>query len=283
MNTQVTYALINDTLVESNSEVLNLSNRSFRYGDGLFESIRIMDGKVPFLKYHLERLKRGCDFLKLKSDSIFEQDALQNKINLLIEKNKLQHGGKLRITVYREDGGLYAPEKNSAHLAMEVAALENNRYELNTKGLHVDLYTEIKKQAHALSTIKTNNCIPYVMASIYKSEKKLDDCILVNDKGNVCEAISSNLFLVINGALYTPAIAEGCLDGVMRKIILENARSHKINIYEPVIMPNDLLRADEVFLTNSVKGIQWVGSYKNKRYFNSTSKRILGIINNLIH
>jgi len=114
-----------------------------------------------------------------------------------------------------------------------------------------------------------------------KIEKKFDDCIILNDKNHVCEAISSTVFLVINGALYTPSLEEGCVDGVMRKIILSNAKNYKLNCYEHAVMPNDMLRADEVFLTNSITGIQWIGSYKNKRYFNSTSKKLCNMLNEL--
>ena len=166
-----------------------------------------------------------------------DEDFIQKQINLLIEKNKIKRGGKIRLTVYREDGGLYTPIANKANYCIEISGIEHNYFEINTKGLHVDLFSEIKKQTHPLSNFKTNNCLIYVLAGLYKSEKKIDDCILLNDKSHVCEAISSNLFLVINGALYTPAIIEGCLDGVMRKIIIENAPKHRINIYEPAIMP----------------------------------------------
>ncbi len=277
------FITINGELVESEKVLFKHTNRAFRYGDGVFESIRVINGTIPFLRYHVERLKRACAFLKFKTDHFLTEAFLKQQLCALISKNAIHEGGKIRITVFREDGGLYAPLTNRANFCIEATALEANQFEINSKGLQVELYSEIKKQCHPLSNYKTNNCLPYVMAGIFKAEQKFDDCILLNDKSHVCEAISSNLFLVINGALYTPALAEGCLDGVMRKIILEQAPKHRINIYEPVILPNDLLRADEVFLSNSIQGIQWVGSYKSKRYFNTTSKKIISILNDLVH
>jgi branched-subunit amino acid aminotransferase/4-amino-4-deoxychorismate lyase len=283
MTTFKNFCNVNGKLLNSTDAVFSPNNRAFRYGDGVFESIRVVGGKIPFLKYHQQRLKEATGFLKINSGNFLKEDFLEKQLNQLLEVNEIIAGGKIRITVYREDGGLYVPQNNSLKYCIEATPLENNLFELNTKGLHVDLYTEVKKQVHKLSNYKTNNCLTYVMAGIYKTESKLDDCILLNDKNRICEAISSNLFLVINGALYTPALSEGCLDGVMRKIVLENAPKNKINIYEPVILPNDLLRADEVFLSNSIHGVQWVGSYKNKRYFNTTSKKINSILNSLVH
>ena len=282
MSDTVTYLIYNGTLVESSKQLFTINNRAFRYGDGVFESIRIVNGKIPFLHYHIKRLKAATQFLKLETETAFDAHTIQQQINSLLEKNKITQGGKVRLTVFRADGGLYTPTANKANYCIEASAIETNLFELNTKGLHVELYPEIKKQTHTLSNFKTNNCLIYVMAGVYKTEKKYDDCVLLNDKSHVCEAISSNLFLVINGALYTPAISEGCLDGVMRRIVLEVAPKNRINIYENAIMPNDLLRADEVFLTNSVNGIQWVGSYKTKRYFNTTSKRIVALLNELV-
>ncbi len=273
----------NGELTDSNKALFSITNRAFRYGDGVFESIRIVNGKMPFFKYHLQRLKRACDFLKIKTDDFLVSDSLFNQISELIEANKIETGGKIRVTIFREDGGLYVPDGNHFNYCIEASKIPPNLFELNSKGLQVDLFTEVKKQIHALSNIKTNNCLTYVMAGIFKTEQKLDDCILLNDKSQVCEAISSNLFLVINGALYTPALSEGCLEGVMRKLIIENAPKHRINIYEPVILPNDLLRADEMFLSNSIQGVQWIGSYKNKRYFNTSSKKIIEMLNSLVH
>ncbi len=282
MTVATDYINLNGALELRSKAMFSIDNRSFRYGDGLFETMRISSGKVPFLNLHLQRLKNAADYLKLDLPEGFLA-TLKFQIQELIEKNAIAFGGKLRLTLYRVDGGLYTPLLNKVNYCIEAAALEHNLYELNTKGIHVDMFPEVKKQLHALSNFKTNNCLTYVMAGIYKTEKKLDDCILLNEKNHVCEAISSNLFLVINGALYTPALNEGCLDGVMRKLILENAPKHRINIYENAIMPNDLLRADEVFLTNSIQGVQWVGSYKNKRYFNTSAKKILSFINELVH
>jgi branched-chain amino acid aminotransferase len=273
---------VNGQLVGSDAAVFTINNRAFRYGDGLFESMRMINGSVPFLSLHLERLKQSCKFLKFNTDDVIEERKLKKQLSELALKNNIEGNAKIRFTCFREDGGLYTPNSNKINYSIEIAELNNSKFELNVKGLSVELFQEIKKQVHPLSNFKSNNCLIYVLAGIYKTEKKFDDCILLNERSNICEAISSNLFLVINGALYTPSLSEGCLDGVMRRVILENAPKHRINIYESAIMPNDLLRADELFLSNAVNGINWIGSYKNKRYYNNTTKKILSILNDLV-
>lgn len=283
IDTTKNYIIVNGEQFVEGSEVFTSKNRAFRYGDGIFETIRVIHGKIPFLKLHFARLLKACEFLKIDIGDLLIGNVLESQLHALLEKNKLTQGAKVRLTVFRLDGGLYSPITNKAGYCIETEALSENNFELNTKGLSVELFSDIKKQIHVLSNLKTNNCLPYIMAGIYRNEKKFDDCIILNDKNHVCEAISSTIFLVINGALYTPSLAEGCVDGVMRKIILSNAKNFRINCYEHAVMPNDLLRADEVFLTNSVAGIQWVGSYKNKRYFNSTSKKLCALINELTH
>lgn len=283
MDTTTNYIIVNGKQFVEGTEVFTSKNRAFRYGDGVFETMRVINGKIPFLKFHFARLIKACDFLKLDISNLLIGNVLEGQLYTLLEKNKLTQGAKIRLTIFRNDGGLYAPLTNKAGYCIEAEALSTNNFELNTKGLAVELFSDIKKQIHLLSNFKTNNCLPYIMAGIYRTEKKFDDCIILNDKSHVCEAISSTIFLVINGALYTPSLAEGCVDGVMRKIILSNAKNYRINCYEHAVMPNDMLRADEVFLTNSVSGIQWIGSYKNKRYFNSTSKKLCIMLNELTH
>jgi len=152
-------------------------------------------------------------------------------------------------------------------------------YELNNKGIKVDLYQKIKKPCNALSSIKSCNSLLYVLAGKYKTDNELEECVIINDRHNVCEFTSSNLFIVINGVLYTPAITEGCIQGVMRKVILDLAAKARIYVYETELKPNDLIRADEIFLTNAVQGIQWVGAYKAKRYFNKVSKTLIDALN----
>lgn len=272
----------NGVISAASSSAVTITNRSFRYGDGLFESIRIASNRPQFLKEHLKRLHAGMQVLKMNMHPLLNEAFLEASIIELSLKNNIGPGGRVRLTVYRNEGGLYTPDTNEVSYFIETEPLEDINYVLNSKGFTIDLYSEFKKQLHVLSNIKSANSILYVMASINRKQLGLDECLILNDKHCIIEGISSNIFAVKNGVLYTPPVADGCVDGVMRRKIIEIAQANRIAVYEISIMQNVLLGADELFLTNAVHGIRWIVAYKQKRYFNNTSKKLIEKLNELI-
>lgn len=272
----------NGNFLLSDDPVITTNNRSFRYGDALFETIRIANYNPQFLKEHLQRLFNGMKVLKMEMNPLFNETYIEHAILELAQKNNIISDGRARLTVYRNEGGLYAPNDNKVSFVLEVYPIEEKNFMLNSKGYTVDLFTEFKKAQNALSSIKSANSAIYVMAGINKIQKQLDECLLLNDKHHIIEAISSNIFAVKNGVLYTPPVSDGCVDGVMRKKIIEIAQANKIAVYEISIMQNVLLGADEFFLTNTISGIRWVVAYKQKRYFNDTSKKLTDKLNEYI-
>ena len=130
-----------------------------------------------------------------------------------------------------------------------------------------------------VSNFKIKNGIIYVLASIAAKEKNLDDLLITNSSGGILEGTSSNLFVVSNGVLYTPGLEEGCLAGTMRMQIINLALENGIKVYECNILPQNLLVADEIFLTNAIQGITWVSGYRTKRYFNTISKQLVELLN----
>jgi branched-chain amino acid aminotransferase len=272
----------NGNFVLADAPVVTANNRSFRYGDALFETIRIANYNPQFLKEHLQRLFNGMKVLKMEMNPLFNTVFLEHAILELALKNNVNSDGRVRLTVYRNDGGFYTPDNNKTSFLLEVYPIEVKGYELNQKGFTVDLYTEFKKAQNSLSSIKSANSAVYVMAGIHKTEQQLDECLLLNDKHLIIEAITSNIFAVKNGVLYTPPISDGCVDGVMRKKIIEVAQANKIAVYEISVMQNVLLGADELFLTNTIHGIRWVVAYKQKRYFNTTAKRLTEKLNEMV-
>jgi branched-chain amino acid aminotransferase len=268
--------------VHPGDALLPLGNRAFRYGDGVFETLRILKGQVPLLGRHLYRLRSGSSILGMEMNPEWTNDWFRQKVSELLKRNEIQEGGMLRITLYRENGNFYAPSGNKALLVMEAEPLEDQQFGLNAKGLTVDLFNDVRKPLNPLSNLKTLSGLIYVLAGVFRNAKQIDNAILLNDNYNVAEAMNSNVFLVVNGVLYTPTLDEGCLDGVMRRYVIELAGQLGIKVYETAIKPNDMLRADEIFLTNSLRGIQWVGAYRNKRYFNNTSEKLLQYLNLMI-
>jgi len=272
----------NGKLVDASAPLLSVSNRGFRFGDSVFETIRIMNGQILFLNDHIARLIKGITALKMELSADYTLDFFQSKINELVAANKITAGGRIRLTVFRNGDEFYTPHDNSTSYMIEAYIIEDNEYLINAKGYNIDIFNEIKKQQNSLSPIKSGNSLLYVLAGAHKMKNQLDDCIIMNTKGDVIESISSNIFAVKNGVLYTPPVIEGCVDGVLRKKIIEVAFKNRIAVYEINLAQSVLLSADELFLTNVVSGLRWVGAYKNKRYFNNTSKLLTDKLNEYI-
>jgi branched-chain amino acid aminotransferase len=270
----------NGEILPEDTKVLTVANRSFKYGDGLFESMRMLKGQLKFANEHAKRLQKGMKALKIDGYSQMDSWFLKEKAEQLASVNKIKHG-RLRLTVYRDSEGLYTPSQNKVGYLLEIQPLDEPRYFLNSKGLIIDVYTELSKPTNFLSNIKTCNSLVYVLAGIHKSQNNLDDVLLLNQNGFLCEASSSNVFVYYQNHLYTPALSEGCVEGVMRQVVIDIANRTGIPLTEAQINPEILYEADEVFLTNAVKGIQSVMGYGIRRYFNKVSKTLMDELNKL--
>ena len=193
----------NGNFLLSDDPVITTNNRSFRYGDALFETIRIANYNPQFLKEHLQRLFIGMKVLKMEMNPLFNETYIEHAILELAQKNNIISDGRARFTVYRNEGGFYAPNDNKVSFVLEVYPIEEKNFMLNSKGYTVDLFTEFKKAQNALSSIKSANSAIYVMAGINKIQQQLDECLLLNDKHHIIEAISSNIFAVKNSCNFS--------------------------------------------------------------------------------
>jgi branched-chain amino acid aminotransferase len=185
----------------------------------------------------------------------------------------------MRITFYRKSTGFYMPKQDEITYFIEAEPLADNEFVLNATGRMVDIFTDYKKEINKLSVFKTLNCQLYVQAAIHARDKGLDEALIQNNKLSIIESNSSNLFIVSNGVLYTPTLEDGCVAGTMRMNIINLALENKIKVYECTLNPQNLLAADEMFLTNAVRGIEWIVGYRTKRYFNDMSKRLMVVLN----
>ncbi|MEJ2879769.1 aminotransferase class IV [Pedobacter sp. GR22-6] len=273
------YILHNDEFIAADQAILTANNRGFRYGDGLFESMRMSNGKLRFAEQHADRLRAGMKALKMEGGSLLDEYFLKQKTAELCKKNRLKENARFRLSVYRAGEGLYTPNNNKTGYVLEATALPDSNYELNKKGLIVDVYDELTKSVDQLSNYKTCNSLVYVMAGLYRKQYNLDEAFILNHKGFLCESISSNVFVVYNKQIYTPALSEGCIAGVMRGVVMNIARSNDIPVIEAQINPEVLKEAEEVFITNAVGGIRWVMGYGRKRYFNEVTKLLSGKLN----
>lgn len=275
------YILFNDEFFNSDQAVIKASNRSFKFGDGLFESMRMCNGKLMFAEQHADRLRAGMKALKMEGFTLLDEYFLRQKTSELQKKNKFNGNVRFRLTIYREGEGTYAPLINKYGYLLEAIPLEQSNYEINQKGLIVDVYDELTKPINKFSNYKTNNAMVYVMAGLFQKHNRLDEAIILNQDGFLCESTSSNIFVVYQNQIYTPALTEGCVAGVMRSVVLQLAKTHNYNIVEAQISPEILKEAEEVFVTNAVGGIRWVMGYGKKRYFNEVTKSLSAKLNAL--
>jgi branched-chain amino acid aminotransferase len=238
-----------------------------------------MNGVPLNIENHIRRLLEGAKAIKIRPASYFTSEFFKEKIMELTQRSQITEGGRCRISLDRVTGGAYKPESNEATYFIEIYPYETNNFELNSKGLEVDQYTDIKKQKNFLSNFKTKSGLIYVMAAINATDRKLDDVLIQNDRGGILESSSCNLFVVSNGVLYTPGLEEGCLAGTMRMLVINLALANGIKVYECNILPQNLLAADEIFFTNAIRGVNWVSGYRTKRYFNNMSRKFVALLN----
>lgn len=251
-------------------------NRAFLYGDSVFETVKILDGKVLFLEDHYFRLMSAMRIVRMEIPMNFTMEYFEEQILSTAASENFSGSCRARISVYRKEGGFYLPKDNNVSFLITVLPLEDSVYRIEKDQYEVELYKDFIVTKHLLSTIKSSNRMINVTGSIFADENGYDNCLLINDEKNVIEALNGNLFMLLGNKLVTPPISEGCLNGVMRKQILALAKKiETIEVEEAPISPFDLQKADELFITNVVRGIQPITKYRKKEYGMGLAKDLL--------
>jgi branched-chain amino acid aminotransferase len=269
----------NGKIIDADQTIFYADNRAFKYGDGLFETIRVFNGKIPFLDVHFKRLEAGLLKLKYEIPDYFSTSFFETETQKLVN-GKGNH--RVRLTVFRTAGGFYTPTNNHPLFLIESSILNDSIFELNKKGLHVGLYTEIRLPQNYISNLKTCNSLPYILAGIHCKKEGFDDCFLLNNSGNIAECVSSNVFIVKNETILTPSLSEACVSGTMRKIIIEIAKAQNIQVEETSINVADLKDANEVWLSNAIQGIRWVEIFNGFHFENKITEQFVKFLNDEI-
>ena len=249
----------NGKLLPEGATPISPANRSFRYGDGLFETIRMSNGKIPLWDLHRRRLFEGLKTLRFDIPRLFTPSGLQEDIEKLCRKNGLTKA-RIRLSVFRSDGGLYDPENLHPNYIIESWPLTDAIPEFNINGLQIGIYEGGRKSADAFASLKSNNFLLYAMAALHAKEQHWNDAIVLNTEERIADSTIANVFWTKGDEVFTCPLAEGPINGVMRKWILQHTR-----VTEIPITVEGLLQADEVFLTNAIKGIQWVAGIGEKQ------------------
>ncbi len=274
--------VFNGQICKEGDKVITADNRSFRYGDGLFETMRVIDGSIALAEYHFERLFAGISKLRFEPPTHFTPIYLAEEILSICKKNKVENAARIRLMVFRGNGGLYDPEDLKPNYLIQTWPLDQPGFCWNENGLVVDIYPSAKKSCDDFAELKSNNFLPYIMAALYAKQNRFDDSLVMNQYGRIADATIANLFAVKDGSIYTPPLSEGCVAGVMRRFLLEDIATEGHTIKESQFHVNDLLEADELFLTNAVQGIRWVRQFRNKTYINNMGLNLLREVNKKI-
>ena len=268
-----TYYINNGKFFEVSDPSLSVSNHSYRYGDGLFETMKMVNGKINLLKFHFERLFYSMQVPGFRVPVLFSEKKITDEIYQLAEKNNCTQLARVRLAVSRGEGSLNDCD-DKLQYTIECIPADENVNRLNENGFIIDIYPDAVKSCDKSSNLKSTSYLHYVMAARFAKENKLNDALVLNQHGRICEASIANIFWIKDKIIYTPPLSEGCVAGVMRKYLLSKLPEAGYRIAEKQCTIDDLENAEEVFLTNAVYGIRWVKQFREKEYQYSVIQKI---------
>lgn len=264
-------------------EMMLSTNRAFLYGDAVFETLKIVEGRILFFEDHYFRLMASMRILRMKIPMSFTLEFLENEVLKLVKEANLTESSRVRLTIFRNDGGFYLPKDNAVSYLISVQPHLDKKYHFSSENYEVELYKDFYVTKQLLSTLKTTNKAIQVVGSIYAEENGYQNCLLLNEEKSVVEALNGNLFMVMGDTLITPPLTEGCLNGILRKQLLSIAKKIEgLTVTEAPISPFDLQKASELFITNVITGIQPITKYRKKEFETNWSKLLLEKVNELI-
>ena len=264
----------NGSFAEEKSPVIRADNRAFRYGDGLFETMKVVMGSLRLRDLHFERLFHGMEVLQIRVQGLINANILEEQVFKTIKKIRLSGPIRVRLTMYRGDGSLNEFNSNNAGYVIQVWPLSSSYLSLNDDGITVSIYEEGRKSIDKFSSLKTNNYLVYAMGAMYAKKHKFGDCLVLNSQNRICDATIANVFWVKEGKIYTPPLSEGCVAGVMRANLIQRIPESGLAVIEKEATEEELLHADELFLTNALNGIRWVKEFKGKQYTHDLVSKI---------
>lgn len=272
---------LNGKLVANDKASLSITNRGFAYGDSVFETIRVINGKVVFWEDHYFRLMASMRIMRMEIPATFSPEFLEKEILSLVKENELDTtAARVKFSVYREEGGYYRPEAKHTGYVISAEKLSQAFYELNEEDYIIELFKDHYITSGLLATIKSNNRAVNVLGSIYADENDYENCLLLNEKKHVVEALNGNIFLVKGDTIKTPPLSDGALNGITRKKLLEIIeKTDDLNLEETTISPFELQKADELFITNVITGVQPITKYRKKSFENRVAKSLLSKLN----
>lgn len=256
---------VNGKLLDASEAAIRQDDRSYRYGDGLFETMKSVNGVLQLAEFHMERLFKGINKLSIDWPALLTKEKLISQVREVCIKNKCEDYGRVRLSVSAGHGGLFDPGRK-ANYCIEAWPLSLEMGHLNSNGLTIGIYPEGKKSNDSWSNLKSSSSLLYSMAAVYAKAQHWNDALIVNTEGNLADSCIANVFIVKEGKVYTPPLKDGGVEGIMRRLLLKQLPDWGFEFEEKTLAPTDLKNADEVFLTNAIRGIRWVKQLDNCHY-----------------
>ncbi len=274
------YINYNGTIHPEHEQLLPVTNRGFRYGDSFFETMAMFNKKIPLIDYHWSRIEFTAEVLSTHLPKRFHKESFENMLLDLASVNDAMKNGRVRLQFFRKGGGLYLPlEDEELGYTFSLDKIENERFETGD-GLKIGVREDCWKPVSMTSDLKTSSALMYVLAAQFARAGGWDECILLNDAESICEAVQSNVFLIKGEKVITPHLDSGCVNGVMRTYLISLLEDDVFE--EREVEVKELLEADEILLTNAVRGIQWVREFEGKVYGNKKAVELTALLNNTL-
>jgi branched-chain amino acid aminotransferase len=260
------------------------NNRGFLFGDAIFETIKVNGTKILFLEEHYLRLMASMRICRMEIPMNFTMEFMEEEILKLIALQTNKISNRIRFSVFRNAEGFYNPTSNDVQFIITCSELASDSYVFSSTTYEVELFKDFHVSKHLLATLKTNNKMINVVASIFAKENGFENCLLINEDKNVVEATNGNVFMKMGNQIITPPTSDGCLNGIMRKQIIAIVnKMDTIEMIEKSISPFDLQKADELFISNVITGIQPITKYRKKEFTSEVAKEITNVLNATIN
>ncbi len=271
----------NGELIADTADFLEHSNRGFRWGDALFEEVRVIDGRPVFWEAHYFKLMASMRILRMEIPASFTMEYLEEQLVRTVKANALETLTALvRISVFRLGGAVLSAIDEKVGFIMDGAPMSNPFYQIQDAPYEVEIFKDYYLNADMLSNLDTTDKLLQVIASVYATENGYQDCLLVNGNKQVVATIYGNLFLLSGTTLKTPPLQDGCTNGVIRKEVIEIVEhSGEFEMAEASISPFELQKADELFVVNVKEGIIPITKYRKKEYDSQAAKALIGKLN----
>lgn len=265
----MSFVIVNGELIPEDSLPFSSLGQGFGSGEGLFETIKILDGNILLSDLHFDRLLEGIRFLGYSMPAVFSPSYFTNQILKLCKSNQCISLARVRLSVYPA-----VNDPKQLHYIIYSWPLASSINELNPEGYKIAIYKDEKKPLDRFYNLKSSAAKIYADAAEFVRSHKLDDCLVLNTEGKIADCSIANVFIIKNNRIITPPLSQGCVDGVMRRYLLVKIREASYEFEETAINEADLQNADEVFLTNAIRGIRWVKQFGESMYSNRFIKEI---------